>query len=125
MNNGPIPAGTKSTLHGMRPTLRSSEESKFLYLIIQELRNLGGIVSDSAMGPAVVNFTVGDGTSAPIPGAYTWSISTLNVIHKTPTFTLNGVIQQEGIDYTFDNTIAKLALPSGTFLASDVWTVIY
>lgn len=125
MNNGPIPAGTKSSLHGMRPTLRSSEESKFLYLIIQELRNLGGIISNSAMGPAVVNFTVGDGTSAPIAGSFTWTITTLNLIHKTPTFTLNGVIQQEGTDYTFDNTIGKVTLLLTSFVAPDVWTVIY
>jgi hypothetical protein len=125
MNNGPIPAGTKSSLTGMRPKLKSSEESKFLYLIIQELRNLGGVITNSAMGPTVASFTVDAGGGAPISGANTWVIGTLNVIHKSPTFTLNGVIQVEGTDYTFDNTLGKIFLLSTTFVASDVWTVIY
>ena len=125
MNNGPIPAGTKSSLTGMRPTLRSSEESKFLYLIIQELRNLGGVITNSAMGPTVASFTVDDGGNSPVPGDVTWTIGSLNVIGKVPTFTKNGVIQLAGTDYTFNNTLGKLILSSGTFVSADVWTVIY
>lgn len=124
MNNGPIPAGTKSSLTGMRPTLRSSEESKFLYLIIQELRNLGGVITNSAMGPATVVFPV-DSTDGPQTGDNTWSIGTVNLANKNPTFLRNGNILLPGIDYTWNATLSKFILPSGTFTSPDVYTIVF
>lgn len=127
MNNGPIPAGTKSSLTGMRPTLRSSEESKFLYLIIQELRNLGGVITNSAMGPTVASFTVDDGSAAPSSAgtADSWTITTLNVVNKNPTFLKNGELLIINTDYDWVPSIAKLGLLTGTFITGDIYTVVY
>jgi hypothetical protein len=77
------------------------------------------------MGPTVASFTVDGGGDSPVSGDDTWTIGFLNVIGKVPTFTKNGVIQLAGTNYTFDNTLGKLLLSSGTFVSADVWTVIY
>ncbi len=125
MNNGPIPAGTKSSLKGMRPTLKSSEESKFLYLVIQELRNLGGVITNSAMGPATVAFTVDNGTDAPISGNTNWIINTVNLANKTPTFLRNGTILLSGTDYNWVPNLYTFVLLSGTFVTTDIYTIVF
>lgn len=124
MDLGPIQPGTQSTLNGMRPTLRSSEESKFLWLVIQEIKNLNGALH-RVFTSAPAAFTVGTTTGAPTNGASSWTIAAINVIGKTPVFLLNGVPKVAGTDYNFNNATGIMTLASGTFSTGQVWTVIY
>jgi len=124
MDLGPIQPGTQSTLNGMRPTLRSSEESKFLWLIIQEIKRLNGALHN-VFTSAPAAFTVGTTTGAPISGATSWTITTINVIGKTPVFLLDGTPKVAGVDYTFNNATGIMTLSIGKFGNAQVWTVIY
>jgi len=124
MDYGPIQPGTQSTLNGMRPTLRSSEESKFLWLLIQEVKRLNGSLHN-VFTSAPAAFTVGTTTGAPTNGASSWTITTINVIGKNPVFLLNGTPKAAGVDYTFNNATGIMTLSTSTFATSQVWTVIY
>lgn len=119
-----IQPGTGTTLKSLKPTVSSTEESKFLYLVIQELRQLRGALY-TIFPHTPVAYTVGTTTGAPTNGASTWTITTINVIGKNPTFLLNGVPKVLGTDYTFNNGTGVMTLSSGTFATSQVWTVLY
>jgi hypothetical protein len=124
MNNGPIAPGTGVSLNGKKPTLRSSEESQFLYLILKAVQGLNASLYN-VFTSLPVAFTVGTTVGAPVNGASTWTISTINVIGKSPVFLLGGIPQVSGVDYTFNNSTGTLTLLSTTFATSDVWTIIY
>lgn len=124
MDLGPIQPGTQSSLYGMRPSVRSSEESKFLWLIIQEVKRLNGALHN-VFTSAPAAFTVGTTTGAPTNGQSSWTITAINVIGKTPVFLLNGVPKVAGSDYNFNNATGIMTLTSGTFATGQVWTVIY
>lgn len=127
MDLGPIQPGTQSSLKGMRPTLRSSEESKFLWLIIQEIKNLTALIANtSTLGPSVATFTVNiDGSNGcPKVANIDWVITTLNVIGKTPTFLLNGNVLLPGIDYNFDNGTGTF-ITINPFVLNDIYSVIF
>ena len=126
MYTGPIAPGTGSSLHGKKPSLRSSEETQFLYLVLKSIQNLSGVIANaSALGPATVAFRVDDGGGAPTSGGNTWQITTINVANKNPTFLYNGSVLQLDTNYAWDPTIAKFELLTGTFIAGDVYTVVY
>lgn len=128
MYTGPIAPGTGSSLHGKKPSLRSSEETQFLYLVLKSIQNLSGVIANaSALGPATVAFTVDDGTAAPSSAgtADSWTITTLNVVNKNPTFLKNGELLIINTDYDWNPAIAKFGLLTGIFIAGDVYTVVY
>ena len=119
-----IQPGTGTSLKGLKPTVSSTEESKFLYLVVQELQQLrGALYAIFPHTPAA--FTVGTTTGAPTNGASTWTITTINVIGKNPTFLLNGVPKVLGVDYSFNSGTGVMTLLSGTFSTGQVWTVLY
>ena len=119
-----IQAGTGTSLHGMRPTKSSTEESKFLYLLIQAVeRNTAALFNVFPHTP--VAYTVGTTAGAPTNGSHTWTITTINVIGKNPVFLKNGVPMVVGTDYTFNNATGTLTLSSGSFSTGQVYTVLY
>lgn len=123
-----IPAGTQSTLNGSRPKLNSSEEAKFLWLLIQEVRNNTAALYNVFTSTPVA-FTVGTTTGAPVNTATTWVISTINTTNKRPVFLLNGVPMTLGVDYTFNNATGTMTLLAGgspvTYQTGQVITVLY
>lgn len=60
-----IAPGTKTSLKGSRPTLKSSEETKFLYLLVNAVYNNGSILSDivTALGGSSSSTTITPGIS--------------------------------------------------------------
>lgn len=116
--------GLAAYLNGLKVQPSDSKEIKFLYLILQAINELNGSLHNVfTYSPAV--FTVGTTTGAPVNGQSTWTISTINVIGKTPVFLKNGVVLVSGTDYTFNNTTGILTLSTGTFATSEVYTVLY
>ena len=78
-----IAPGTPSSLNGKKPSVRSSEESQFLYLINNSIQNLAGILA-ATEGTIPYNtpalLTLSSGSSAVFASDTTHAISIIPII---------------------------------------------
>ncbi len=119
-----IPGGTKVSLKGKSISTKSSEESQWLYLILNAIYQLSGNINNVfTHTPAA--FTVGTTAGAPVNGQSAWTISTINVISKNPVFLKNGIPLTSGTNYTFNNSTGTFTLATGTFATGETYTVLY
>ena len=108
INNGFVP-----TQVGRKLSNKSSEESKWLYLILNAIISLNSSLHNLNSSVFVVGTTVG----APANGASTWTVKT-TLLSSNPKILLNGVI----VPISVSGQI--ITLGSGTFATNDIVTLI-
>lgn len=118
-----IKNGFRATGNGRMITDNSSEESKWLSLILKAINNLAGVVA----GGNSDDFIVGTTTGGPTNGSNTWTITTLNLQNDNPLILLNGTPLVNGVNYSFVNATQVLTLlpsPGTVFTTGQTYTIV-
>jgi hypothetical protein len=110
-----IPNGFKPSPRGRHITNNSSEESKWLALVLGAIEDLNASVHSIAATSLV--FVVGTTTGAPTNGASTWTVSTVP-LSGTPRLLINGV------DTPISASGQVITLGSGTFATGNILLLI-
>ena len=110
-----IKPGANLSLKGLKPNVTSSEESKFLYLILQELQQL----RSSSRSQEFYTFLVGTTADAPVNGQSSWTPKTISFYNKSVALLIDGV------PTAFTVTGNTLTLITGTFATSTQVTISY
>lgn len=119
-----LTAGTSVSTKNRQSKTTDSREVQYLHAILDAINTLNGSLHNVfTSAPAV--FTVGTTNGAPTNATSAWTISTINVIGKTPVFLKGGVLLVSGTDYTFNNSTGIMTLAVGTFATNEVYTVLY
>lgn len=124
-----ISPGTNSSLYGKRPKVgTSTEESIYLYLILQAINNMSGNLN-RVLGNLITSFVVGVTPDAPNNGDTSWTPTTIDITGVNSsyiTFILNGITLNQGTDYIYDTIAGSITLilpPS--FTTNDIITIQY